>query len=648
MSVSRQAIISLPEDIICRIAAGEVVERPAGALKELIENAIDAGATKIDIHIKNGGKSFLTIEDNGYGIPKNELKIALQRHATSKLSLNENGEFDLSAIYHLGFRGEALAAIASVSSLTLQSYHEEQEHGYEITSNAGILNDVKPCSRMNGTSVCIENLFHSVPARLGFLKSDRSEQLAICEVIKRQALIYPHISFSLCDDGKKILNYLPTNGDLLNARFQRIADIISREFIENSMPIDLIRDTISVQGLSSIPTYHKGNGLQQFLFVNGRAIRDKMLSGILRAAYSEHLARDRHPICVLFITVPHTDIDVNVHPTKAEVRFKDDYLVRSSIINAIRTAITQIGHQASNHTTQLAIKTMAKDNNILKSNVTEDHYQIGEQKNNSTPVISLQSLGMVKKHYSVPQKMLNYQAQQTLPYQTYSSDTDLKEKVTTESFNHSLTKLLVDDQIDNNTQDTKTPPLGYAQAQLHLTYIVSQTEAGMIIVDQHAAHERIILEKIKTAFKQGGLTSQSLLIPEIIDVTSHEFFVLGERLADLKKLGLLIEPFGNQQILVRGIPAFFTGGDIKGLIKDLCDDLCDNRDADSLNEKINLICATFACHHSVRAGRKLSTTEMNALLREMETTTGSGQCNHGRPTYITLEKKDIERLFGRK
>jgi DNA mismatch repair protein MutL len=632
---ARKNIISLPDHIVCRIAAGEVVERPAGALKELIENAIDAGATKIDVQIKDGGKSFLKIDDNGHGIPKNELNIALARHATSKLMFSDSNNFDLSAITHLGFRGEALAAIASVSNLTLESYFNGQEHGFAITSNAGIVADIKPCSRMNGTSITIENLFCSVPARLGFLKSDRSEHIAICDVIKRQALMYPHIGFSLYDDGKKILNYAASNDDLLNVCFNRIGDIISKEFIDNAMPIDLIRDRITIEGLCSVPTYHRGNGLQQFLYVNGRSIRDKMLTGVLRAAYSEHLARDRHPICVLFITVPTADIDVNVHPTKAEVRFKDDYLVRSSIITAIRTAISHIGHKASSHTTHLAIDSIVKHNAMNGQNgqTPELHnYDIHETVKSPLPVMALQSIGMVKKSYSVPQNTLNYQLQDNLPLVT-----SLQNAV-----------MGVSESKDTGHNQQTTPPLGYAASQLHLTYIVSQTETGMIIVDQHAAHERIILEKIKTAMKQGGLTPQSLLIPEILDVSDHEFLVLTEKFDDLKQLGLIIEPFGNRQVLIRTIPAFFTGGNIKGLIKDLCDDLCDNRQADSLMERINLICATFACHHSIRAGRKLSVVEMNALLRDMEATEGSGQCNHGRPTYITLERKDIERLFGRK
>lgn len=632
---SRKNIIALPDHIVCRIAAGEVVERPAGALKELIENAIDAGATQIDVQIKDGGKSFLKIDDNGHGIPKNELNIALARHATSKLVVSDSNDVDLSAINHLGFRGEALAAIASVSNLTLESYFSGQEHGFAITSNAGIVSDIKPCSRMQGTAITIENLFCSVPARLGFLKSDRSEQIAICDVIKRQALMYPNVGFSLYDDGKKILNYPASNADLLNARFGRIGDIISREFIDNAMPIDLIRDRITLEGLCSVPTYHRGNGLQQFLYVNGRSIRDKMLTGVLRAAYSEHLARDRHPICVMFITVPTADIDVNVHPTKAEVRFKDDYLVRSSMITAIKTAISQIGHKASSHTTHLAIDSIVKHKSLTAQTAESHTYQIHETiKNPIPPAMALQLIGMVKKSYSVPHNTLNYHLQDNLPLVA--------------SVQNSVIPTSQDTIDDIPDTPQKTPPLGYAASQLHLTYIVSQTETGMIIVDQHAAHERIILEKIKTAMKQGGLTPQSLLIPEILDVSDHEFLVLSEKSDDLKQLGLIIEPFGNRQVLVRAIPAFFTGGNIKGLIKDLCDDLCDNRQADSLMERINLICATFACHHSIRAGRKLSVSEMNALLRDMEATEGSGQCNHGRPTYITLERKDIERLFGRK
>lgn len=634
-------IIQLPEHIICRIAAGEVVERPAGALKELIENAVDAGATKIDISVRNGGKTFLKIEDNGHGIAKDSLKLALSRHATSKLSKNIDGDFDLTAIHHLGFRGEALAAISAVSKLRIESFVAGQDHGYGVFSNAGILEDIKPSAITSGTAITIEDLFFSVPARLGFLKSDRSEYGAICDVIKRQALMYPHIGFTLYDNQKKALSYLPSQGDLFTARFSRIGDIISKEFIENSMPIELEKENVKIEGLASLPTYHRGNGLQQYLYVNGRAIKDKMLTGVLRAAYSEHLARDRHSICVLFITLPHSEIDVNVHPTKAEVRFKNDALVRSTIINAIRTAIANIGHQASNHTTQMALNKMTPQ--MTAPAAENNHFEVSENKAAAItkPIMSLQSLPTPKKSYSVPQKALNYTAQEALDFQELP-------QTAKPVLAPSPTQEIANEHIIISQEKTDIPPMGFAQAQLHLTYIISQTDDGIIIVDQHAAHERIILEKIKTGMKQGGLTPQSLLIPEIIDVNDQEFDLLSEQAENLKPLGLVIEAFGQKQILVRAIPAFFSGGNVKGLIQDLCDDLCDNRGADSLNERINLICATFACHHSVRAGRKLSVVEMNALLREMENTEGSGQCNHGRPTYISLEKKDIERLFGRK
>lgn len=647
MAISSE-IVQLPEHIICRIAAGEVVERPAGALKELIENAIDAEATKIDIHVKNGGKTFLRIEDNGHGIPKEALRLALSRHATSKLIKDAEGDFDLSNIHHLGFRGEALAAISAVSKLSLQSIYGDQKHGYELNSNAGVLDEVKPCAISQGTAITIEDLFFSVPARLGFLKSDRSEYSAICDVIKRQALMHPHIGFTLYDNGKKMLNYMPSNGDLFEARFVRIGDIISKEFIENAMPIEFEKETVKIEGVASIPTYHRGNGLQQYLYVNGRSIKDKMLTGVFRAAYSEHLARDRHPICVLFISVPTDEIDVNVHPTKAEVRFKNDVLVRSTIINGIRTAISQIGYQASSHTTQVALNKMTSEASIMPT-AANDAYQVSENKplSQMPSAVRLQSLPFPKKTYSsVPQKQMSYVAQHTLDLSGQNPVSRIEDESKVPEIQE--TEVIEVPNCEEAKKQSEIPPLGYAQAQLHLTYIISQTDDGLIIVDQHAAHERIILEKVKNGLKQGGLTPQSLLIPEIIDVNDQEFDLLVEKSSELQKLGLILEAFGQKQILVRAIPAFFSGGNVKGLIQDLCDDLCDQRDADSINEHINLICATFACHHSVRAGRKLTVAEMNALLREMENTEGSGQCNHGRPTYVSLEKKDIERLFGRK
>lgn len=611
-----RSIRLLPDNVINRIAAGEVVERPAGAIKELLENAIDAGADRISVIVHEGGKALFIVEDNGHGIPKTDLAMALQRHATSKLYADDTGETDLVYIQHFGFRGEALASLASVSDLSLVSFHETYpKHAYEITAQAGAVGEVKPASLTKGTRITVKNLFYPVPARLKFLKSDRSEQSAVIDTVKRIAMAHPQIGFLLRDEEKILLRLNAVTADLFDGRLKRLADITGDEFALNAMVIDTKREGVTLEGLASLPTYHRGNGLQQYLYVNGRSVKDKMLSGVLRAAYAEHLGRDRYPICALFLTLPHEDVDVNVHPTKAEVRFRDADNVRGLMITAIRHAIAQIGFKTSQHNTQKTLSVMAQAplQDSIKDYVAE--------KASTLPIIRQNFVPQSRLPLSVPKPHVHY----TKPLQMPES------------------KPLAPEEESNDI-----PPLGYAKGQVHQTYIISQTGDGIIIVDQHAAHERIILELVKEGLKKGGLTPQNLLVPDIIALPQDAIEDLLHHTDSLKEFGLILESFGTGQILVRAVPAFLIGGNIAGMVKDLADDVADGRGLDSLSEKINLICATFACHHSIRAGRSLSIEEMNALLRQMEKTVGSGQCNHGRPTYIALGKSDIEKLFGRK
>jgi DNA mismatch repair protein MutL len=442
---------------------------------------------------------------------------------------------------------------------------------------------------------------------------------------------------------KTVLNYNPAVGDFFDKRISRIADVLGNDFTKNSFGISLSRDDMNIGGLCSIPTFHRTNGLQQFLYVNGRSVKDKVLTGVLRAAYSEHLARDKFPVCVLFLELPHHLVDVNVHPTKAEVRFQNAESVRSLIIRAIRDGISTLGHQASSYNTHRAVDVLSKNNLSAPpiasvhqtESQTESHtnnYFLREQSHNNPAVIMPQN---IQSKLPLSYQGANYKS---VNYKNTSAQPDINTPIHRTENTH----------IADTDNDLIYPPMGFANGQIHNTYIIAQTENDMIIVDQHAAHERIILERVKDSLKQGGLKPHSLLVPEIVTLPADSVFILSDRLSELLPFGLECELFGTNQILVRSVPVFLLKSDIKQLIRDIADDFADERDADSLSEKINLICATFACHHSIRAGRRLSTDEMNHLLRDMENTPASGQCNHGRPTYIRLGKNDIEKLFGRK
>lgn len=586
----------LPETLINQIAAGEVVERPAAAIKELVENSIDACAGAIDVDIHAGGKSKVVISDNGHGMNAEELNAALDRHATSKLP----GD-DLLNIAHLGFRGEALASIAAVSRIKVQSYSLETQEAYEITCAAGKKSAVMPSSHPKGTRIEVRDLFYATPARLKFQKSDRAEYGAVKDMISRLAMANHEIAFTLSHNGEKKLK-LPAVLD----RQSRLAAILGRDFGENCLEIFAERDGVQLSGFAGLPTYHRGNAQQQYLFVNGRAVKDKLLHGCVRASYADVLHRDRHPVLALFLDLPSSEVDVNVHPAKAEVRFRDAQGVRGLIIGALKGALHEHGFQAST--------TVAGD--------TLSAFRPGS--------------GLPLHRGAAPAVPISY-ARSASTYGNLAEAT------------HMVYEPAGRIEAEEAAPEVQNHPLGAARAQLHENYIVAQTQEGIVIVDQHAAHERLVYERFKAQMSARGIDKQGLLSPEIIELDD----IAAERLLGwretLARLGLEIEPFGGASIAVQTVPSILSGRiDVQGLIRSLSDELEEHDQALALEEKINHILSTMACHGSVRSGRRMNADEMNALLRQMEDTPLSGQCNHGRPTYVELSLKDIERLFGRR
>lgn len=595
----------LPENLINQIAAGEVVERPAAAIKELIENAVDAGATAIDIDIKDGGKSLIVISDNGRGMDQDDLRAALDRHATSKLP----GD-DLLHIEHLGFRGEALASIAAVSRLNIRTRDADSGQAWEISCEAGKKSAPQPSAHPRGTRIEVRDLFYATPARLKFQKSERAEYMAVKDTVTRLAMAFPHIAFRLTHDGEKKL--------ALHAVLEpkaRLASILGRDFGENAMEIEAEREGINLSGFAGLPTYHRGSAQYQYLFVNGRAVRDKLLHGCVRAAYADVLHRDRHPVLALFLDLPSSEVDVNVHPAKAEVRFRDPGLVRSMIISALKLAIHEGGFQTSNTVTSQALGILGRST----GSALPLH-------RGSTPAVP-----RAYAYGNLAERVEN-------SYQPLLTAGMAPAARTEEAPAPAL----------QNKPETQNFPLGAARAQIHENYIVAQTPDGLVIVDQHAAHERLVYERFKAQIAAHGIEKQGLLTPDIIELEENEAAMLLEHAPALTKLGLDIEPFGKDAIAVQSIPALLSGRlDTKRLICDLADELRDTENTQHLEEKLNALLSTMACHGSVRSGRRLNTAEMNALLRQMEETPLSGQCNHGRPTYITLSLKDIEKLFAR-
>lgn len=614
----------LPNNLVNQIAAGEVVERPASVLKELVENAIDAGATSVEVALVDGGKSLMTITDNGKGMSAEELPIAVERHATSKLP-DEN----LFNIKYLGFRGEALPSIASVARLTITSRVKEADNAWQIEVNGGEKSAVKPAALGKGTRIEVRDLFYATPARLKFLKTSASETGQCVDILNRIALANPHVSFYLRDEKGKKVSLNAQQGEFFDARLKRLADVMGREFGENSILIDAQRENLRISGFVSLPTLNKANSLSQYLFVNNRPVRDKLLLGALKGAYQDVLAHNRYPMCALFFDIDPAYVDVNVHPTKAEVRFYDNALVRGLLVSAIRHALNQAGHKASN---VLDISTFVQDQipnfdnsaeaglqDIPSQMIAEEHIQASEDNR----------LGFNYSHFQgVSRCGGNRQA--ALP--------ELERRFSVKVEDYSA---------ESQTNFEEAGPLGLAKAQFHDTYIISQTHDSIIIVDQHAAHERIVMEKMKDNFARGNIPSQMLLIPEIVELKPSEKVRLLEAAPELEKLGLIVEEFGSTAVIVRETPALLGECNVKSLIVDLAEEMSEWGKGFELTDKLHLVCATMACHGSVRAGRRLNVEEMNHLLRDMERTNHSGQCNHGRPTYIELKISDIERLFHR-
>ncbi|WP_411816612.1 DNA mismatch repair endonuclease MutL [Hyphococcus sp. DH-69] len=608
----------LPPGAVNRIAAGEVIERPAAAVKELVENALDAGASRIDIEIKHGGKSRLVVTDDGCGMSPEELQLAVERHATSKLKPANDGDYDLMNIATMGFRGEALPSIGAVARLTMTSRPQSDApvDGWALSVEGGALSGPSPAAfGGHGTRIEVRDLFYATPARLKFLKSDQAESTAIGEAVRRLAMARHDVAFTLTSSGRKILNLAAETPDE-DGRLKRLSAIMGRDFAENALAIDAERDNAHVSGFAGLPTFNRGLPDKQFLFVNGRPVRDKLIVGAVRGAYADFLARDRHPAVALFLDIPAELVDVNVHPAKTEVRFRDAGSVRGLLVSALRHALAAAGHRAS---------------------TTVSNYALGRMSPQSSENVS--PFMPQSKGYSPAPNPFQRPASLAEPMSGLGDAQRAFDET-------SVPSARTEPEIPQTPLTDK--PLGAARAQLHETYIVAQTQDGLVIVDQHAAHERLVYEKMKTALAEGSVASQGLLLPEIVDLTADEVARLEPRLDEFAGLGLVMERFGDDAIMVRETPAMLGEVDIKGLVQSLCDDLSAIGESLALKERLEEVCSSMACHGSIRSGRRLTGDEMNALLRQMEATPHSGQCNHGRPTYVELKLADIERLFGRR
>lgn len=589
-------IRKLPEELINQIAAGEVVERPASVVKELVENAIDAGATAIDITLHNGGKSFISITDNGSGMTADDLPMALMRHATSKLNND-----DLFHISTMGFRGEALPSIASISRLTLLS--GTGDDGASLSIEGGKNQSLKPAPKRRGTKIEVRDLFYATPARLKFLKADKTEFIACREVIERLALVHPTIAFTLTGEQRQVLSFRKEADTTPSSFKNRIADVLGEDFADNNIPVLANRDDCTLTGFISLPTFSKSTAQDQYVYVNNRPVKDKLLYVAIRMAYQDYLMQGRYPVVCLFLSVPPEFVDVNVHPAKSEVRFRDAAFIRDFVTASLRSALME-GTRATSST--LAGDTISRFTKF------------------SAPTQPTANLGAPHS-----------------PTKSYPSHPSFSLMENTAP----LAREFIYEQVNDPAQ--LSYPLGAAVAQLHENYIVAQTADGLILVDQHAAHERIVYEQLKAGFAQHGIKRQMLLIPEIVELPAAAFEAISTARQQLEQLGLVFETYGDSAVVVREIPDLFGDGDIRGLIKDLADELKDAGQGFALEKNLLHIAATIACHGSVRAGRKLNIAEMNALLRQMEAAPNTGQCNHGRPTYIKLKLSDVESLFKR-
>ena len=592
-------IRQLGDAVANRIAAGEVVERPAAAVKEMVENAIDAGATRIEVAYSDGGKTLLRVTDDGFGIPEDQLFLAVSRHATSKIDGS-----DLLNIHTFGFRGEALPSMGAVGRLTIRSRSRGAEAAASIAVNGGVVEAVKPAALSHGTVVELRDLFHATPARLKFLRTDRSESSAIIDVIKRLAMAEPLIGFNLRDltgggEGRVVFQAPPQTGDLFDALHVRLAKVLGKDFAANALRIDAGNEGLTITGFTSLPTYSRGSSSAQYMFVNGRPVRDKVFVGAIRGAYSDFLHRYRYPALALFLECDPPLVDVNVHPAKSEVRFRDPGIARSLITSALRRALMEAGHRASTTLTDGALGAFRHEPKIGSA-----IYQMARR----------------------PEQ----------PIYT-SSQRGFAEAITLSARFEASAEPASEDQ-----------PLGTARAQVHENYVIAQTPDGIVIVDQHAAHERLIYERLKSQMATNNVAAQALLIPEIVELAADDHVRVLHAAADLVSFGLVIEDFGGSAVCVRETPALLGQVNAVALVNDIADELADLNQTQSVKDKLEAILSRVACFGSIRSGRTMRVEEMNALLREMEVTPHSGQCNHGRPTYVELKLRDIEKLFGRR
>jgi DNA mismatch repair protein MutL len=633
----------LSKTAINRIAAGEVIERPASVVKELVENAIDAGATKIDVIINNGGRNLVSVADNGCGMTKEDLELCLERHATSKLS-----EDDLFNINFLGFRGEALPSIGSVSRMTISTKHKDSCDGWSIKVEGGEKSEVFPSAIQKGTKIEVRDLFFATPVRLKFLKTERTETSYIQEIVSKLAMANPNIAFNLKNDKKELIST-----DLSSPLINRINDLISADFAENSIEINTSREGIKITGHACLPTYSKGTASSQYIFVNKRPVRDKLLLGAIRASYQDFIARDRYPVIALFLEIANDLVDVNVHPTKAEVRFQDSGLVRGFIINSIKNALSTAGHRTSSTVAQEAFGAFKRPG-IFSNTPGFSKTSYGLVTQNVSGYIPQSGAAINSQSYSIASNpQLNstvFNTENTVANNVSSTVDQFNKPAVQEKF-FSQEYSVKDESspsINITSGEEFSHPLGMSRCQIHETYIVSQTADGIVIVDQHAAHERLVYERMKEAMSGKAITTQRLLIPEIVEMSPVEIDSILQHQDSLGKLGLIIEKFGDNAVVVRETPALLGEIDAQKLIRQLVSDLEEHGTLLSVEESFEHVCGTIACHGSVRAGRRLNVNEMNAILRDMEKTPYSGQCNHGRPTYIELKLHDIEKLFGRK
>ena len=592
----------LPEQLVNQIAAGEVIERPASALKELLENAIDAGATRISIELERGGLSSLIVSDNGRGMSCDELPVAVQRHATSKLP-----DDDLFQITHFGFRGEALPSIGAVSSLSLTSRVGDVEHGWRLDIVHGAVGVPRPAACAIGTRIEITDLFRSVPARLKFLKTERTEAGQCIDVVRRLAMCRPDIGFQMSDSGKAVFS-LPSQPLSDEGARQRLSALVGRTFADEAIAIDSRRDEMHLTGLAGLPTMNRQTASHIYFFVNDRPVRDRQLLGAVRAGYQDMLPRGRHPVLVLFLSMPPGDVDVNVHPAKAEVRFSDPQRVRGLFVGSLMNALSDAGLRATQEGSEHALR----------------RFQSAQMPTITSAPASPDTGDMLQGQ----QGLSSYMLADAPP----------------------AARIAMPSQPETMAQGAPAEasfPLGAARAQLHKTYVIAETGDGIVLVDQHAAHERLVMERMKEGLAEGPLASQTLLLPEVVDIPIDQYEAILGEVDMLNRLGLQLEGFGQGSLLVRGVPALLGEASPSAIVRDIGEELSHLGGSTGLQDRLNAVIASISCHGSVRAGRQLGSDEMNALLRQMEETPAAGQCNHGRPTFITLSLSDLEKLFHR-